>query len=62
MSSARFSSNGKCPYCKSIDFRSADTGNPIETALLWLLHPYWCELCGHRFFLFRWHAPAGGAA
>jgi len=60
MNGARFSFNGKCPYCRSIDFRSADASNLMETALLWLLHPCWCELCGHRFLLLRWRAAAAG--
>jgi hypothetical protein len=51
-----------CPHCKSIDYRSSDAKNPFETAVHWLLQPYWCALCGHRFFLFRWQLPVGGAA
>lgn len=52
----------RCPHCKSIDFRSAGARNAMETALLWLLQPYWCSLCGHHFFLLRWNAPVGGEA
>jgi transposase-like protein len=50
----------RCPHCRSIDFRSGNTRNAIETAFQWLLQPYWCSLCGHRFFLFRWQIPVGG--
>jgi len=46
-----------CPHCRSIDFRSGNTRNAIGTAFQWLLQPYWCSLCGHRFFLFRWQIP-----
>jgi hypothetical protein len=51
-----------CPYCRSIDFRSVDTRSAIEAAFQWLFRPYWCSLCGHRFFLFRWQIPVGGKA
>lgn len=52
----------RCPHCRSIDFRSGDTRNVIETAFQWLLQPYWCSLCGQRFFLFRWQIAVGGMA
>lgn len=48
----------RCPWCKSIDFRSVGVRNPVEKALHWLVHPYRCCLCGHHFFLFRWQTPA----
>ena len=48
----------RCPHCRSIDFRSGGPRNAIEVAFHWLLQPYWCSLCGHRFFLFRWQIPA----
>jgi len=57
---ARFFST-LCPHCRSIDFRIAEPRNGLETALQWLLQPYWCCLCGHRFFLFRWQFPDGEA-
>jgi len=47
-----------CPHCRSIDFRSVGARNAMEMAFRWLLQPYWCCLCGHRFFLFRWQVPA----
>jgi hypothetical protein len=31
-------------------------------AFQWLLQAYWCSLCGHRFFLFRWQVPMAEAA
>lgn len=46
-----------CPFCKSIDFRSVDARNSVERTFCWLLQPYRCSLCGHHFFLFRWHTP-----
>jgi hypothetical protein len=51
-----------CPRCRSIDFRSVGARNTIEAALHWLLQPYCCSLCGHRFFLFRWLVPVEGTA
>jgi hypothetical protein len=38
------------------------TRNGMEKALLWLLSPYRCSLCGRHFFLFRWRAPLAGSA
>jgi hypothetical protein len=52
----------RCPHCRSIDFRRGDTRNAIETTFQWLLQPYWCSLCGHRFFLFRWQIAVGSMA
>jgi len=46
----------RCPYCRSIDFRSVGARNAMERAFHWLLEPCRCGLCGHHFFLFRWHA------
>jgi hypothetical protein len=51
-----------CPHCRSIDFRSADARNVAEKAFRWLLQPFWCSLCGHHFFLFRWQVPVEGTA
>jgi transposase-like protein len=45
-----------CPFCRSIDYRSVDIRNAIESSLLWLLQPYRCSLCGHHFFRFRWQS------
>jgi len=50
-----------CPHCRSIDYRISDPRNVLETTVHWLLQPFWCSLCGHRFFLFSWQVPAGGA-
>ncbi len=50
-----------CPHCGSIEFRAVGTRNAVERAFLWLLQPCRCSLCGHHFFLFRWHAPLEGA-
>jgi transposase-like protein len=50
----------RCPYCRSIDFRSVDARNAIEESFDWLLQRFRCGLCGRNFFLFRWHAPVGG--
>lgn len=44
-----------CPHCRSIDFRDVGTQNVFERSFFWLLQPYRCCLCGHHFFLFRWH-------
>jgi len=52
----------RCPHCRSIDFRSDGTRSVVEVAFQWLLQPFWCSLCGHRFFLFRWQIPVVGAA
>jgi hypothetical protein len=52
----------RCPHCRSIEFRSAGARNAMETAIQWLLRPYWCCLCGRHFFLFRWQAPIEGTA
>lgn len=52
----------RCPYCKSVEFRSVGVRNSVEQALYWLLQPYRCEFCGHHLFLFRWHVPVGGAS
>ena len=52
----------RCPHCRSIDFRSVGARNAMETAFQWLLQPYRCSLCGHRFFLFRWQVPVRGTA
>jgi transposase-like protein len=52
----------RCPYCKSVDFRSVGVRNTVEKAIHWLLQPYRCALCGRHFFLFRWQAPVGGTA
>jgi transposase-like protein len=54
--------SAQCPHCKSLDFRSVGLRNGVERALNWLLAPYRCGLCGRHFFLFRWLAPAEGAA
>ena len=48
----------RCPYCRSIDFRSVGVRNTMEQVIHWLLRPYRCSLCGHHFFLFRWLGPA----
>ena len=48
-----------CPHCRSIEFRSVGVRNIMERALLWLLLPYRCSLCGRHFLLFRWLAPIG---
>jgi transposase-like protein len=48
----------RCPHCKSIEFRSVGARNALEQAVSWLFQPYRCELCGHHFFLLRWHMPA----
>ena len=45
---------GRCPHCRSVDFRTVGTRNGFEAALLWLLRPQRCELCGRHFFLCRW--------
>jgi hypothetical protein len=52
----------RCPYCRSIEFRSVGTRNSLEEAMLWLLQPLRCSLCGHHFFLFRWQVPLMDAA
>jgi hypothetical protein len=46
-----------CPNCRSIEFRRVDPVNFLERLLGWPLQPYCCELCGRRFFLFRWKSP-----
>jgi len=46
----------RCPYCKSIDFRSVGIRNEVDKVLQCLLHPYRCSLCGRHFFLFGLHA------
>jgi hypothetical protein len=54
---------GRCPHCRSVDFRAVGVRNRIEAALLWLLTPQRCELCGRHFFLSRWvHAQESFAA
>lgn len=45
--------SNRCPHCGSIEFRSVGVRNVVEQALLWLLQPYRCSLCGHHFFLVR---------
>jgi len=45
----------RCPYCRSISFRSVGIRNEFERLLQTLLHPYRCSLCGRHFFLFGWH-------
>jgi hypothetical protein len=45
---------GRCPHCRSVDFRAVGIRNGIEAALLLLLRPQRCELCGRHFFLCRW--------
>lgn len=50
--------SSRCPYCKSVDFRSVGVRNAVEQAIRWLMLPFRCSLCGHHFFLFRWLAPA----
>ncbi len=52
----------RCPHCRSIDYRSVGTRNAIERAVLWLIQPYRCSLCGHHFFLFRWQPLIGRMA
>jgi hypothetical protein len=52
----------RCPHCRSVDFRSVGARNGFERALLWLLLPKRCGLCGHHFFLLRWAAPAAEGA
>ena len=54
----RFASH--CPYCKSIEFRGVGVRNALERAILWLLQPYRCSLCGHHFFLFPMAGPHRG--
>ena len=49
--------SNRCPYCRSVDFRSVGFRNGIEKSLSWLARPYRCELCGRHFFLFRWLGP-----
>ena len=53
---------GRCPHCKSVDFRSVGVRNGLESALLWLVHPKRCELCGRHFFLSRWQDVNPGVA
>lgn len=48
----------QCPHCRSIDFRRVGARNGVERAMLWLLQPYRCSLCGRHFYLFRWLSPA----
>jgi hypothetical protein len=45
---------GRCPHCRSIDFRTVGVRNRMEAAVLWMIRPQRCELCGRHFFLFRW--------
>ena len=52
----------RCPYCRSIEFRSVGIRNSMEGAISWLLQPLRCSLCGHHFFLFRWQVSVGDAA
>jgi len=49
--------SAQCPRCGSIDFRAVGAQNRLERALLWILLPFRCGLCGHHFFLLRWVAP-----
>ena len=58
----RVGADSRCPYCKSVDFRSVGVRNSLEKAVYWLIQPYRCALCGRHFFLFRWQAPITGAA
>ena len=55
-----FSAN--CPHCRSIESRKVGVRNGLEQAVLWLLQPYRCALCGRHFYLFRWQVPAGDEA
>jgi hypothetical protein len=52
----------RCPFCRSVDFRCVGVRNALERALLWLVVPQRCGLCGRHFFLLRWVAPIGDAA
>jgi hypothetical protein len=52
----------QCTHCRSIDFRMVGWRNTFEKAIRWFVLPYRCELCGHHFFLFRWHNPLIKAA
>jgi hypothetical protein len=52
----------RCPYYRSIEFRTVGIRNSMEGAIYWLLHPFRCSMCGHHFFLFRWQIPVGGTA
>jgi hypothetical protein len=54
--------SARCPYCKSIQFRSVGVRNSVEQALNWLLQPCRCDFCGHHLFLFRWRVPVEGAS
>ncbi|MCX6594175.1 MAG: hypothetical protein NTZ56_21890 [Acidobacteria bacterium] len=54
--------NPRCPFCRSIVFRRVGPRNGLEQALLWLLQPCRCELCGHHFFVVRWQAPIESTA
>lgn len=49
--------SSRCPFCRSIDFRSVGALTAIESALFRLLQPCHCELCGRRFHLWRWQTP-----
>ena len=63
MSSAKDEqSSTRCPYCKSIEFRSVGVRSEFERVFLWLRQPYRCDLCGHHFFLFRWQVPVETSA
>jgi hypothetical protein len=52
----------QCPHCRSIEFRTVGARNAAESALLWILVPHRCALCGHHFFLLRWQVLIGGTA
>ena len=54
--------SSRCPYCRSVEFRTVGVRNDIERAIYWLIQPYRCEFCGHHLFLFRWQAPAEGTS
>jgi hypothetical protein len=62
MGRAQILFRGRCPCCRSIDFRSVGVRNVVEGALYWIVQPCRCSLCGRHFFLFRWLVPASAMA
>jgi len=52
----------RCPHCRSVEFRGVGSRNAMERAILFLLLPFRCTLCGRHFFVFRWLASADGTA